>query len=45
VNDLSISTNELYSLCCDYQEMYFGEDEFVKNYNKYELDIDSTLTR
>ena len=35
VNDLSISTNEFYSLCCEYQELYFGEEEFVKNYKKY----------
>lgn len=43
VNDVSVSTNEFYSLCCEYQELYFGEEEFIKNFKKYEIDIDTTL--
>lgn len=43
VNDISVSTNEFYSLCCEYQELYFGDDEFIKNYKKYESDIDAAL--
>jgi len=43
VNDMSVSTNEFYSLCIEYQELYFGDEEFLKNYKKYEADIDNAL--
>lgn len=40
---MSVSTNEFYSLCIEYQELYFGDEEFLKNYKKYEADIDNAL--
>ena len=35
VNDVFVSINEIYSLCCDYQDLYFGEVDFLNNFKKY----------
>ena len=43
INDLSASHNEYFALCMEYQELYFGNEEYIKNYKKYESDIDVTL--
>jgi hypothetical protein len=45
VHDYSESTNEFYSLCCEYEAIYFGQEEFVTNFKKYEGDIDKTLEK
>ncbi len=43
VNDVFISINQIYSLCCDYQDLYFGEANYANNYAKYQTEIDKAL--
>ncbi len=35
VQDYSDSSNEFYSLCCEYETIYFGFEEFITNYKKF----------
>ena len=45
INDIESSVNELFSLCCQYQEIYFGVEEFISNFKKYENDINNVLEK
>ena len=45
INDLEASVNQLFPLCCEYQELYFGSEEFLNNFKKYEADITVVLEK